>query len=59
MSSTPPEPNDVNYHPILVPTALWAAFREAIEAHAVQLQGHRERRRRELSHDSARRESGS
>lgn len=54
--ATVPKPSDANYHPILEPTALWQQFRENMEAQAVQLQGHRERRRRELSHDSTRRE---
>lgn len=57
MTTTPAPRNDSNYHPILDVTALWAAFSEDMRQHAVQLEGHREARRRELEHDSKRRES--
>jgi hypothetical protein len=59
MTDTAPQRSDVNYHPIMPVTALWAQFAAQLRAEAVQLEGHRERRRRELAHDSARREGKS
>jgi len=53
-----PKPSDQNYHPILVPTAKWKAFSEAMLEVAINEVGERERRERERRHDSERRDEG-
>ncbi len=53
-----PKPSDANYHPILVPTAMWAKFAEAMLAEAIEQAGERDRHERERRHDSARRDEG-
>lgn len=47
---------DENYHPILVPTALWKAFRDDMLKIATEQAGERDRRERERKSESKRRD---
>ena len=52
-----PKPSDANYHPILVPSALWEAFMADMLEVATNQAGERAKRERERKHDSERRDS--
>ena len=52
-----PKPSDANYHPILVPTALWDGFMADMLEVATNQAGERARRERERKHDSEWRDS--